>query len=139
MGPLRTPQEQPPQREVQTDDVYTWTLHLSLDVITGESPAQLGHRGPSPKLPEAPTMRDHTSWESPGSSCCGIISLQAGPPTQGMLRCEPACICVSLWQLFKKHQHCYCTGNEKSSQLPVDFYVLHSFLQQEIIKKKYKL
>ena len=56
-----------------------------------------------------------------------------------MLWCEPSCICVSLWQLFKKHQHGYWTGNEKSSQLPVDFYVLHSFLQQEIIKKKYKL
>ena len=28
--------------EVQTDDVDTWTLHLSLDVITGVSPAQLG-------------------------------------------------------------------------------------------------
>ena len=72
----------------------------------------------------------------PGSSCCRIGSLQAGLPPGAYYAVIPH-MCVSLQQLFKKHQHCCWAGDETSSQLPVDFYVLHSFLQQPIEKKKF--
>lgn len=84
-----------PGREVQTDDVDTWTLHLSLDVITGESPAQLGHRGPSPRLPEAPSMRDHVSWGSPGIFLLWDRLTPGWPPAGRILRCDPSYVCQS--------------------------------------------
>ena len=125
-----------PGREVQTDDVDTWTLHLSLDVITGESPEQLGCRGPSRRLPEAPSIRTTFPGAVPGSSCCGVSSVQAGPPLGAYCTVTPH-TCVCLWQLLTKHQRCRWAGDETPSQLPVDFYVLHSFLQQPIEKREY--